>query len=79
MKKTLVVIAAIVLIASFWLGAANAMSATRHEAKRPVTAGPNAATEVLRVRYQEVPVDTEVDMHDGGVWEQQSDGTQSGG
>ena len=78
MKKTLVVIAAIVLIASFWLGAANAMSATRHEAKRPITAGP-AATEVLRVQYQEVPVDTEVDMHDGGVWEQQSDGTQSGG
>jgi hypothetical protein len=77
-KKALVVIAAVALVATFWLGAANALSATRHETKRPVTAGPNASTEVLRIQYQEVQVDYEVDMHDGGVWEQQSSGSLGG-
>jgi hypothetical protein len=43
-----------------------------------VTAGPNASTEVLRVQYQEVQVDYEVDMHDGGVWEQQTSGSLGG-
>jgi hypothetical protein len=77
-KKALVVVAAVALVVSFWLGAANALSATRHDAKRPVTGGASASTEVLRVQYQEVQVDYQVDMHDGGVWGQPSGESQGG-
>jgi hypothetical protein len=76
-KKAFMVIAAVALVASLWLGAANALSATRHDAK-PATRVPTTSTEVLYVQYQEAPVDYEVDMHDGGVWGQQSGESQGG-
>ena len=79
MKKALVVVAAVALVASFWLGAANALSATRHDVKtRQASGNANASTEVLRVQYQEVQVDYQVDMHDGGAWGQPSGESQGG-
>ena len=70
-KKALVVIASLAIIATFWLGAAHTLSAARHDAK-PATRNAPPSTDVLRVQYNEVQVDYEVDMHDGGVWGQQS-------
>jgi hypothetical protein len=78
-KRALVVVASLVLIAMFWVGAANAMSAVRHEPTRPATRGATVTTEVLRVEYQEVQVDlSSVDMHDGGQWEQQPSESHGG-
>jgi hypothetical protein len=70
-KKALVVIASLAIIATFWLGAAHTLSAARHDPK-PVTRNAAPSTDVLRVQYNEVQVDYEVDMHDGGVWGEQS-------
>jgi len=71
-KKALVVVTSLALLAMLWMGAAHTLSA-RGDAPRPVTRGATETTEVLRV--QSVQVDTfEIDMHDGGVWGQpQSD------
>ncbi len=77
MKKALVVIASLAIIASFWLGAAHALSASRHDAK-PATRNASQSTEVLRVQQNDVPVDYEVDMHDGGVWGQPNGESQGG-
>ena len=71
MKKALVVIASLAIIATFWLGAAHTLSAARHDAK-PITRNAAPSTDVLRVQYNEVPLDYEVDMHDGGVWGEQT-------
>ena len=78
-KKALVVLASLALVAIFWVGAANAMSATHRDAKgQPQTRSTVVTTEVLGAQHQE-QVDTfEVDMHDGGVWEQQP-GDSAGG
>ena len=76
-KKALVVIASLAILATFWLGAAHALSATRHDAK-PATRNASPSTEVLRVQQNDVPVDYEVDMHDGGVWGQQTGESQGG-
>ena len=71
MKKALVVLASLALVAIFWVGAANAMSATHRDAKGQPQPSTVVTTEVLGAQHQE-QVDTfEVDMHDGGVWEQQ--------
>ena len=71
-KKALMIVASLALVALLWMNAAKAMAA-QHDAARPVTRGATETTEVLRV--QTVQVDTfEIDMHDGGVWGQpQSD------
>ena len=70
-KKALVVLASLALVAIFWVGAANAMSATHRDAKGQPQPSTVVTTEVLGAQHQE-QVDTfEVDMHDGGVWEQQ--------
>ncbi len=71
-KKALVVVTSLALLAMLWMGAAHTLSA-RSDASRPVTRRATETTEVLRV--QSVQVDTfEIDMHDGGVWGQpQSD------
>ena len=71
-KKTLLVVTSLALLAMLWMGAAHTLSA-RGDASRPVTRGATETTQVLRV--QSVQVDTfEIDMHDGGVWGQpQSD------
>jgi len=74
-KKALVVVTSLALLAMLWMGAAHTLSA-RSDASRPVTRRATETTEVLRV--QSVQVDTfEIDMHDGGVWgqpESESDG-----
>ena len=79
MKKALVVLASLALVAIFWVGAANAMSATHRDAKgQPQTRSTVVTTEVLGAQHQE-QVDTfEVDMHDGGVWEQQPSDSAGG-
>ena len=76
-KKALMVLASLALVAIFWAGAANAMSTAHRDAKTQPR-GTAVTTEVLRVQ-QQVQVDAfEVDMHDGGVWEQQP-GESDGG
>ena len=78
MKKALVVLASLALVAIFWVGAANAMSATHRDAKGQPQPSTVVTTEVLGAQHQE-QVDTfEVDKHDGGVWEQQP-GDSAGG
>jgi len=76
MKKALLIVVSLAVVAMLWLGAGHTTSA-RHDATRPVTRGTTDSTEVLRV--QSVQVDTfEIDMHDGGVWGQpqsESDGS----
>lgn len=67
-KKALVVIATLALVASFLLGAANAVRASQRDQARPATRAATA-TETIRVQYQEVQVNTfEIDTHDGGTW-----------
>lgn len=73
-KVVAATVVALALVASFWLGHAGQTSA-HNDSRRPVTRGVSEVTEVLRV--QEVQVDYEIDMHDGGQWEQprsESDG-----
>ena len=75
-KKALMVLASLALVAIFWAGAANAMSTAHRDAKTQPR-GTAVTTEVLRVQQQQVDA-FEVDMHDGGVWEQQP-GESDGG
>jgi hypothetical protein len=71
------VVVALAIAVTLWLGAAKTLSAARHDTE-PATRNATTSTEVLRVQYQEVQIDNGVDMHDGGVWEQQSSGSQGG-
>ena len=75
-KKALMALASLALVAIFWAGAANAMSTAHRDAKTQPR-GTAVTTEVLRVQQQQVDA-FEVDMHDGGVWEQQP-GESDGG
>jgi hypothetical protein len=78
-RKALAVIGMLALVACLLLSAANAVRASRHDPASPPIHATTTATEVIRVEYQDVHVDTfEVDTHDGGSWGDQS-GTDQGG